>query len=118
MTELHLPWPPSVNTYYRHVGSRVLISSKGRKYREAVHAIIRDLKIEKILEDCSVQIDAFPPDRRERDIDNIMKALFDAVQKGELIKKDSQIKVLNAYMRPPVKGGLIVFRIEPLRKAK
>ena len=29
--ELELPWPPSVNHYYRHVGPRVLISRDGRK---------------------------------------------------------------------------------------
>ena len=32
--ELELPWPPSVNHYYRHVGPRVLISRDGRKRAE------------------------------------------------------------------------------------
>ena len=34
--EFELPWPPSVNHYYRHVGHRVLISRDGRHYRENV----------------------------------------------------------------------------------
>ena len=41
---LKLPWPPSVNTYWRHVvlgkgpkaSARTLISKKGREYRDTV----------------------------------------------------------------------------------
>ena len=31
-----LPFPPSVNWYYRHVGDRTLLSREGREYREIV----------------------------------------------------------------------------------
>ena len=40
--EFELPWPPSVNHYYRHVGPRVLISRDGRKYRDNVVARLRN----------------------------------------------------------------------------
>nr|DAH86622.1 MAG TPA: endodeoxyribonuclease RUS [Caudoviricetes sp.] len=43
--EFELPWPPSVNHYYRHVGPRVLISRDGRKYREIVAGIVSQLEI-------------------------------------------------------------------------
>jgi crossover junction endodeoxyribonuclease RusA len=36
MIELTLPWPPTVNTYWRNFNGRVLISAKGREYRKAV----------------------------------------------------------------------------------
>ena len=32
---LELPYPPSVNTYWRSVAGRVLISKAGRMYRAA-----------------------------------------------------------------------------------
>jgi crossover junction endodeoxyribonuclease RusA len=35
---IKLPWPPSDNHYYRHVGPKVLISRDGRAYRARVHA--------------------------------------------------------------------------------
>ena len=34
--QLTLPWPPTVNTYYRNVNGKTLISEKGRQYRAAV----------------------------------------------------------------------------------
>ena len=42
---LELPFPPSVNRYWRHVGMgggvRVLLSREGRRYKAAVWAIVR-----------------------------------------------------------------------------
>ena len=34
---LSLPWPPSVNVYWRHVGAKVLISAEGRAYAKSVY---------------------------------------------------------------------------------
>ena len=36
MTRLTLPWPPSVNRYYRNVSGVTKISAEGRAYRAAV----------------------------------------------------------------------------------
>jgi Holliday junction resolvase RusA-like endonuclease len=36
MIEFTLPWPPSVNTNWRTVNGRMIISAKGREYREEV----------------------------------------------------------------------------------
>jgi crossover junction endodeoxyribonuclease RusA len=36
MIEITLPWPPSVNTYWRNFDGRMIISAKGREYRETV----------------------------------------------------------------------------------
>ena len=36
MTRLTLPWPPSVNRYYRNVAGVTKISAEGRAYRAAV----------------------------------------------------------------------------------
>ncbi len=40
MIELELPFPPSVNHYYRRVGPRTLISREGRRFRERVCALL------------------------------------------------------------------------------
>ena len=70
MLELELPWPPSLNHYYRHVGPRVLISRDGRKYRESVTAIARRTGYAKFTCPVQVELDLYPPDNRRRDIDN------------------------------------------------
>ena len=36
MIEITLPWPPTVNTYWRNFNGRTIISAKGREYRKAV----------------------------------------------------------------------------------
>jgi len=36
MYKFTLDFPPSNNTYYRHVDKRVLLSEKGRKYKKIV----------------------------------------------------------------------------------
>ena len=70
MIELTLPYPPSVNHLYRHVGNRVLISREGRKFRDQVGLFIAFAGHPRF--ECPVKIDVelYPPDRRTRDIDN------------------------------------------------
>lgn len=41
MYKFTLPFPPSNNTYYRHVDSKVLLSEKGRKYKKLVTEFLR-----------------------------------------------------------------------------
>lgn len=91
MIQFALPWPPSVNHYYRHVGPRVLISRAGRKYRERICALLADLGVPTLVGSLDVTIDAFPPDRRRRDLDNLQKCLFDSLQHAGLYQDDSQI---------------------------
>ena len=40
MIEFHLPYPPSVNHYWRRVGARTLISRGGRAFRQAVCSLL------------------------------------------------------------------------------
>lgn len=93
---LSLPYPPSLNTYYRHVvirgAGRVLISAKGRQYREDVAACLmacaRYLRLEGEL---AVALDLYPPDNRRRDVDNAQKAILDALQHAGLFANDYQV---------------------------
>ncbi|MFI4911149.1 MAG: RusA family crossover junction endodeoxyribonuclease [Sedimentisphaeraceae bacterium JB056] len=96
---LTLPWPPSVNHYYRKVGSRMLISRRGRIYRQAVCFIVRELGIKTFDCELKITIDAYPPDRRRRDGDNLLKAIFDSLQHGGLFQDDSQIKDFEFYTK-------------------
>ena len=110
---LELPWPPSINHYYRHVGPRVLISRDGRKYRETVAAIAKQSGA-KMLEGPIAMCGVFyPPDRRRRDLDNVGgKVLIDALQGAGLFQDDCQIKRINLEMREPMPpNGLAYIRI-------
>ena len=111
MIELELPLPPSVNHYYRHVGSRTLISREGRAYREKVCAILMALGIRPMTGRLDVQVEIYPPDKRRRDIDNVQKALLDALEHAGAYKDDGQIVKLTIEKRDPVQGGRTIVRI-------
>lgn len=111
MIELELPWPPSINHYWRRVGPRTLISREGRRFRETVLAILADMPILTLTEELEMLIVASPPDRRRRDIDNIAKALLDALQHGGVYMDDSQIVDLRIKKADPVEGGSTLVQI-------
>ena len=111
MVELELPYPPSVNHYWRRVGPRTLISRGGRAFRATVCAILAAQGIQPLEGPLEVEIDLYPPDRRRRDVDNTQKALLDALEHGGLFLDDSQVVHLNTWKREPIEGGKSFVRV-------
>ncbi|GIW90236.1 MAG: crossover junction endodeoxyribonuclease rusA [Pirellulaceae bacterium] len=109
--EVELPYPPSINHYWRRVGGRTLISREGRRFRQRVLAILGALGIDPLAGQLAVDVEIFPPDGRRRDIDNVQKALLDALQHGGAYNDDSQIVRLAIEKREPIEGGKAVVRI-------
>lgn len=105
MIELELPYPPSLNRYYRHVGAKVLISREGRAYRERVMSLVRGS--ETVRKDAVCTIVVHPPDRRRRDLDNVLKALLDALVHGGVLADDSLVKELRVSMGCVAAGGAV-----------
>ena len=111
MQAIELPFPPSVNTYWRSIGrGRVIISQAGRKYRQAVVDTVRPQTQaagggRRTPPRLGMILDAFPPDRRRRDLDNMLKAPLDALTYAGVYEDDSQIDVLTMRRRAVVPGG-------------
>lgn len=95
-----LPWPPSVNRYYRHVGPRVLISRAGRQYRTMCVSRLAG-RFPRSSGQLRLSVEFYPPDNRRRDLDNLLKCLQDSLQCAGLYEDDSQIKELHLEMCPP-----------------
>lgn len=60
-------------------------------------------------------LDAYPPDKRRRDLDNILKPLLDSLVHAGLIEDDSQFDELHVLRKPACKPGLIhttIFSLE------
>lgn len=96
---LTMPWPPSVNLYWRHItrgalAGRVLISREGRVFRESVRAAVLQARVPRVEGRLRVRVIAYPPDRRARDLDNLLKAPLDALQHCGIIADDSAIDAL------------------------
>ncbi|MGN6314566.1 MAG: RusA family crossover junction endodeoxyribonuclease [Rhodanobacteraceae bacterium] len=119
MIRLILPWPPTVNTYWRHISKgplagRTLISEKGRAYRIAVgQACCAQLRSWAALDSrLSVRIEAHAPDLRKRDLDNLPKGILDSLSEARVWQDDSQIDRLTIERREPRKEGCVIVTIE------
>jgi len=94
--EYDLPWPPSVNDYYHRHHAGVSLKKAGRKFRRDVIMIVKSKGAHETLTGpIKMDIYAWPPDRRRRDIDNILKALLDAMEFAGIYHNDYQIEKLN-----------------------
>jgi len=112
--EFQLPYPPSINHYWRRVGLRTLISSEGRAFRKTVCSILAAAGAKPIDGPLEIAIQVCPPDRRRRDIDNVQKALLDALEQGGAYHDDCQIVKLSIEKCGPVAGGRTLVRIGEL----
>ena len=117
-----LPWPPSVNRYYRSISKgnlagRVLVSQAGRTYREEVALLLYRRRLPMIRDRIRISIEAFPPDRRRRDLDNLLKASLDALVFGGAIEDDSLIDDLRIRRGEVREGGELRIHIQGMEEA-
>lgn len=108
MMQLTLPFPPSVNGYWRATKTGVKISSRGRIFRSnALAAIYQQLRSRPtaLLTELDVHLVLYPPTRAKRDLDNFQKALFDGLTHAGIWKDDSQVKRMLVEWGPVTKGG-------------
>ena len=106
--KLTLPFPPSVNTYWRNTRQGVLISASGRSFRSnALAAIMQQLRRapKPITVNVAVSVILYPPDKRPRDLDNYLKAAFDSLTHAGVWVDDKQIKRFAVEWGPLTKGG-------------
>lgn len=118
---LVLPFPPSVNHYWRHVimGKyvRTLISAAGREFKLNVAQALQNqlgAKIDPILCDCRLYVSLHAPDRRRRDVDNYAKALLDSLTEAGVWADDSQIRDLRLVWGGVLPGGKAVVTIRKM----
>ena len=108
---LTLPWPPSVNRYWRTFQGRMIISAEGRSYRKAVADQVLIQRGAKHYEGkIRVVIEAFRPDNRRRDLDNLFKAVLDACTHAGVWADDSNIVDLRIYWADTV-GGMLKVKV-------
>ena len=92
--EVELPWPPSINHYYVPTGAKarpLVLSQTAKTYRSKVYYLLRQRKAPMLVGQIAVFVETNAIDKRVRDGDNILKALFDSLQYAKLFKNDNQI---------------------------
>lgn len=115
MTSIRLPFPPSMNHYWRNLAingrSRTVISEQGRRFRAQVKDIAWALHLPVIAGPCEVSIAAYMPDKRRRDIDNLLKATLDALVHAAVIEDDSNIHDLRIIRAGHEPGGYLLVTV-------
>jgi crossover junction endodeoxyribonuclease RusA len=118
MLNIFLPYPPSVNTYWGFKGSQRFLTAKARKFKLDVFAAFA-LSEHESFGKARLQVTVFlyPPDKRIRDIDNVIKPLLDALTQAKVFDDDSQVDRLLVVRKEKKIGGgcrILVENAEPL----
>lgn len=114
--EFELPFPPSINGYWRAFRNRQIISKKGREYRVEVLKRCKIIGIEDALieENLSVSITLNPPTLRRYDVDNFCKSLLDGLTHAGFWIDDSQIQKLTIEKGIKTKGGNVIVKVNKI----
>ena len=106
MLMLDLPLPPSVNHYWGQHGHRRYVSKAGVAFKAQVSDYVVEYRVPKLgISRLAMTVVLFPKDRRKQDIDNRIKALWDALADAGVFDNDEQIDTLFIERGEIKKGG-------------
>ena len=89
--DLVLPFPPSVNTYWRQWQGRTILSRAGRQFKAEVKDIIVEEKVPSVgNRRLSVKMLIRPRDKRRIDLDNRIKAVLDSLEDAGVFEGDAE----------------------------
>jgi crossover junction endodeoxyribonuclease RusA len=62
----------------------------------------------------ALRVFAYPPDKRRRDLDNILKGVQDALVAAGVLLDDYQVDEIHIIRRPPERPGRVQVIVEPI----
>lgn len=116
MTQIILPWPPSVNNLYVNAGHKRVRSPGYRKWQDEAGWRLKASRPQKFAEPVEITIELCPPDNRRMDADNRNKAVLDLLVAHGVIRGDDRRHVQSVTARF-VEGSVnsCVVTVEPVR---
>lgn len=108
-----IPFPPSVNHYYRNgKKGRKIVCDKGKAHREQVWAICRNLGVQPTRKKIAATFVCHRPDKRRRDLSNLLKCLEDSLTMGGMWHDDSQIVDLRIMWADETAEETLTFEVK------
>ncbi len=111
MLILSLPLPPSVNSYWGFHGHRRFLTKDANEFKKKVADYCAEYRVPNLgAARIEMEVTLYFKDRRRQDIDNRIKALWDALKDAGVFNDDEQIDTL-IIQRGEVRkdGGCLVF---------
>lgn len=129
MLSIVLPYPTSVN-HYKKIG-RLVKTKTGKLYQQRVNTnetktfyyqvymLTRSIMpVEGSIFPRSailqLEVDSYPPDKKKRDLDGILKVLLDSLQRAQIYEDDVQIARLIVQRMDIIPYGQVVVRIQEM----
>ena len=110
--KLELPYPPSVNTYWRSNGKRRFISKAGVEFTKEVDFVVKQGKYPSFGPNkVAMSIMIHPRSKRKFDLDNTLKAILDALMKAGVYNDDSQVDYIEIAKGEQVDKGKAVVHL-------
>ncbi|WP_018694250.1 RusA family crossover junction endodeoxyribonuclease [Algicola sagamiensis] len=123
MVKLTLPYPPTVNHYWQsftawRAGKKIVkktLSVKAKKFVNDVHFhVVKEKAAKRYATPVEINIGVYLPDKRKRDLDNLLKGLFDALTKARVIEDDSLIHSFSIQRLGIESPGRIELTVTPI----
>jgi len=115
---LELPWPPSVNSYWKHrvVGNKpmVYLSAEAVKFRQDVKSTVKVSK--KFTGRLKVTVSLYAPNKRSYDLDNKLKGTLDSLTHAGVWNDDEQVDILIVKRIGFMPNGMCIVDIEEIEQ--
>ena len=103
---IKLPYPPSLNTYWRNFRGNTVLSKSGREFKTAVAECVVEQNIPKFgSKRLEMTLWLYPRSKIVTDLDNRLKAVLDGLEEAGVYDNDSQIDILMIQRGEIRKGG-------------
>ena len=106
--ELQLPYPPSVNRYWRVWRNRAVVSPAAKKFQREVREVVARSGWPKAAGEVRVLAELRPAPGRKPDVDNAGKALLDALVHAEVLEDDRSVVELHLWRGGAGEGVALV----------
>lgn len=108
--EINVPFPPSANRLWRRSGKTIHKATKYTKWLRDAGFIALSQKPGGIIGPYKISIQAARPDKRRRDLDNLLKPISDLLVSVGVVADDSHCEMLSA--RWVTEGEGVSVRVE------